>query len=72
MNVRNEMANEFRRAVNDPENINEDGSINWDFVEADVFIEVVRDGAYDSLGSIQEFFDTFNELVDLHLATEAA
>ena len=72
MNVRNEMANEFRRAVNDPENINEDGSINWNFVEADVFISVVRDGSYDSLGSIEEFFRTFNELVDLHLATEAA
>ena len=71
MNVRNEMANEFRRAVSDPENM-KNGKINWDFVEADVFIEVVRDGAYDSLGSIQEFFDTFNELVDLHLATEAA
>ena len=71
MNIRNEMANEFRRAVSDPENM-KNGEINWDFVEADVFIEVVRDGAYDSLGSIQEFFDTFNELVDLHLATEAA
>ena len=71
MNVRNEMAEEFRRAVNDPENMR-NGEVNWNFVEADVFISVVRDGSYDNLGSIQEFFDTFEELVDLHLATEAA
>jgi len=71
MNIRNEIANEFRRAVNDPENM-VNGKVNWGFVEADVFISVVRDGAYESLGSIQEFFDTFNELVELHLATEAA
>ena len=71
MNIRNEMAEEFRRAVNDPENM-KNGKVNWDFVEADVFIEVVRDGAYDNLGSIEEFFDTFKELVDLHLATEEA
>jgi len=71
MNVRNEMAEEFRRAVNDPENM-KNGEVNWGFVEADVFISVVRAGAYDNLGSIQEFFDTFNELVDLHLALEEA
>ena len=69
MNIRNEMAEEFRRAVIDPDNM-KNGKVNWDFVEADVFIEVVRDGAYDNLGSIQEFFDTYNELADLHLATE--
>ena len=71
MNIRNAMAEEFRRAVNDPENM-KNGKVNWDFVEADVFIEVVRDGAYDNMGSIEEFFDTFNELVDLHLALEAS
>ena len=71
MNIRNDIANEFRRAVNSPENI-ENGVINWDFVEADVMIEFTVDSVIENMGSLSEFYAYFNELVDLHLALEAA
>lgn len=71
MNIRNEIANEFRRAVNDPQNI-VNGKPNWDFVEADIMIEFTIDSVIENMGSLEEFFDYFNELVELHLAMEAA
>ena len=71
MNIRNDIANEFRRAVNDPANI-VNGSPNWDFVEADIMIEFTVDTIIENMGSLDEFFAYFNELVDLHLALETA
>ena len=70
MDIRNEIANEFRRAVNDPANI-VNGVPNWDFVEADIMIEFTIDSVIENMGSLEEFFAYFNELVDLHLAMEA-
>ena len=70
MNIRNEIANEFRRAVNDPANI-VNGKPNWDFVEADIMIEFTIDSVIENMGSLEEFFAYFNELVELHLAMEA-
>lgn len=71
MSFRNAIAEEFRRAVNDPANI-EDGVVNWDFVEADIMIEFTIDSVIENMGSLEEFFAYFNELVDLHLAMEVA
>ena len=71
MNIRNDIANEFRRAVVDPTNIGH-GIINWDFVEADVMINVGLDRIIEEMGSLEEFYPYFNDLVDLHLALEAA
>ena len=71
MNIRNYIANEFRRAVNDPANI-ENGVVNWDFVEADLMIEFTTDTIINQMGSLEEFFAYFRELVDLHLALETA
>ena len=71
MNIRNDIANEFRRAVNDPQNIMHGNPI-WDFVEADIMIEVGLDNIIEQMGSLSEFFAYFNELVDLQLAMEAA
>ena len=70
MNIRNAIAEEFRRAVNDPANI-ENGEINWDYVEADVMIEFTVDTIIENMGSLSEFFDYFEELIDLHLETAA-
>ena len=70
MNIRNYIADEFRQAVNSPENI-ENGVVNWDFVEADLMIEFTMDTIINQLGSLDEFFAYFNELVDLHQATES-
>jgi hypothetical protein len=71
MNFRDQIAEEFRRAVNDPANI-VNGSPNWDFVEADIMIEFTVDTVIENMGSLEEFFAYFNELVDLHLALETA
>lgn len=71
MNIRNDIANEFRRAVNDPQNI-VNGVPCWDFVEADIMIELTVDSVIENMGSLEEFFAYFNELVELHLAMEAA
>lgn len=70
-NIRAEIANEFRRAVNDPQNI-VNGNPIWDFVEADIMIEFTVDTIIEQMGSLSEFFAYFNELVDMHLLAEAA
>ena len=70
MNIRNAIAEEFRRAVNDPANIEND-VVNWDFVEADVMIEFTVDTIIENMGSLSEFFDYFEALIDLHLETAA-
>ena len=69
MSIRNAIAEEFRRAVNDPANI-ENGVVNWDYVEADVMIEFTVDTIIENMGSLSEFFDYFEELVGLHLSLE--
>jgi len=33
----------FQKAVTNPDNLNQDGSINWNFVDADVYHEVDPD-----------------------------
>ena len=71
MNIRNEIAQKFRRAVADAENL-VNGEVNWDFVEADIMIDIGIDRCIEEMGSMSSFFDYFSELVDLQLALEAA
>ena len=71
MSFRNAIAEEFRRAVNDPANI-VDGAPNWDFVEADIMIEFTVDTVIENMGSLEEFFAYFAKLVDLHEAASTA
>ena len=66
---KNDVANEFRRAVNDPQNI-VNGKPDWDFVESDVMIEFSVETVKENMGSLNAFFDYFEELVDLHLAAQ--
>lgn len=40
MKVSNEMARAFNRAVSSDENIKANGSINWNFVDADVHMKI--------------------------------
>ena len=40
MIVPNATARAFNKAVSNPENINQDGSINWNFVDADTYMVV--------------------------------
>jgi len=70
MNIRAKIADLFRAAVVEPTNIT-NGEINWDFVEADVMIEIGVDNIIEQMG-FYAFYSYFNQLVDLHLAMEAA
>jgi len=70
-NIRAEIAELFRHfAQNDNNFIN--GKIEWGFVEADIMMELGIDRITEEMGSLEAFYPYFNELVDLHLAMEAA
>ena len=51
------------KAINSPENINEDGSINWNFVDADLHM----DNAEQHLGFSSD--ELFNELENFNEVT---
>ena len=54
---------EIRDAVEKSENLNEDYSINWNFVDADAYA-ACRSFWKDD----EEFYDSFNEIVDMIIA----
>ena len=70
MSIRSNIAELFRAAIVEPTNIT-NGEINWDFVEADVMIEIGVDNIIEQMG-FEAFYSYFNQLVDLQLAAEAA
>ena len=51
------LKSEFNTAVNNPENINSDNTINWNFVDADCYMEVGKLFKDD-----KEFYDIFDTL----------
>ena len=71
MNINAVIAEVFRSAIENPENIKEDGSVNWDFVEADVLIGVGIDNVIENMG-MSMFFEYFNLLVDVRTQSEVA
>ena len=52
--IKNDVIEAFERAVNDPENKNTSGGINWDFVDADLNIDL---GGFYSSDYLYECFD---------------
>ena len=38
--IKNDVIDCFNKAIDDPQNINADGSINWNFVDADMNLEL--------------------------------
>ena len=72
-NICADIAELFRFYVDHPHNI-VDGDVNWDYVEADIMMELGVDRIIEEMGSLEEFYPYFNDLVDLHLmfAREAA
>ena len=40
MTISKEMAQAFNRAVTNPQNIQSNGSVNWNYVDADVYMAV--------------------------------
>jgi len=54
---------EIRDAVNKDENLNENGSINWNFVDADAYAECRSFWKDD-----EDFYESFNEIADMVIA----
>lgn len=62
--IKNDVIESFNRAVVNSENINEDGSINWNFVDADMNL----DCGYYSSSYIAECFDVLADEFELNQA----
>ena len=59
-------ARSFNKAVTNSENINKDGSINWNFVDADCYMDL-SDINFDlTVGSHIDYIDQFNYLADCY------
>ena len=54
---------EIRDAVEKDENLNENGSINWNFVDADAYAECRSFWKDD-----EDFYESFNEIADMIIA----
>lgn len=54
---------EIRDAVEKAENLNEDYSINWSFVDADAYAECRSFWKDD-----EQFYESFNEIADMIIA----
>ena len=48
----------IRTAINNPDNLNEDGSINWNFVDTDAYAECVQ-----FFKDAETFYEMFDEIV---------
>ncbi len=56
---------EIRAAIEKEENLNEDGSINWSFVDADAYAECRSFWKDD-----EQFYESFDEIVSAIIANE--
>lgn len=64
MQINTQLAKAFNRAVTTAENINEDGSINWNFVDADCYMDLA-DSKSDLPADI-DYIEQFNYLADCY------
>ena len=49
----------FTKAIANPENINEDGSINWNFVDSDIWLDSDEQGWEPSSDYIDQMFNEY-------------
>jgi hypothetical protein len=52
------------KAIKNPENINEDGTINWNFVDSDAYCETVDNPAFHVVFVENHFYDHFDSICD--------
>ena len=52
--IKTDVIEAFNKAVNNPENLHEGGGVNWDFVDADLHIDL---GAFYATEYLYECFD---------------
>lgn len=69
-NVKNkmhvEMARAFNNAVSNQENIQEDGSVNWNFVDADVYMRMSEVSESENMDDVSHY-KMFDFLADAYV-----
>lgn len=63
MSIRNEIKELFTHFSQNDNNV-VNGKIDWDFVEADIMIELGIDRIIEEMGSLEAFYPLFNSLVE--------
>lgn len=63
MSIRNEIKELFTHFSQNDNNV-VNGKIDWDFVEADIMIELGIDRIIEEMGSLEAFYPFFNSLVE--------
>ena len=63
MQINTQLAKAFNRAVTTAENIDTDGSINWNFVDADIHMDL----GIQYIDTVTGYNDQFNYLADCYL-----
>lgn len=58
----------FKRAIESPENIDPDGAVNWNFVDADVYMDMCD--AFGDLNKNKALHDLFYEEFDWAVSEE--
>ena len=66
MQINTQLAKAFNRAVTTAENIDTDGSINWNFVDADCYMDLSDINSDITVGSHIDYIDQFNYLADCY------
>ena len=67
MQINTQLAKAFNQAVTTAENINNDGSINWDYVDADIHMDLGIEYIDSWSSSVSGYTDQFNYLADCYL-----
>ena len=68
MEIMPEILESFTKAIQDPENFNEDGSVNWNFVDADCYMAMTAGNLlFDTREEGQTYIDQFDFLADFYL-----
>lgn len=62
------LKSEFNKAVKNPENINDDGEINWNFVDSDCYMSGVPKFFKDDT----DYYAHWNDLADEYELNQAA
>jgi hypothetical protein len=60
MQILPELLTAFTKAIQNPENFNEDGSVNWNFVDADCYMDLCRSDW--SAEENKDFYEQFDYL----------
>ena len=67
MNISVEMIKSFNKAVVNPENVNDDGSVNWNYVDADLFMQFgPRDSEVNERYLSELHYEMFELLADAY------